>query len=971
MMEHVAVAVQHIHDAKILHRDLKPSNIMIESSGHSWVIDIGLGRELDRSEDALPGTVLDPTRLADGMTGGIGTLAYMAPEQLGPLSGITDPARPAHHDARTDVWGLGATLYELLSLCLPFPGQSVKEVARKILSEPPGRLSGSIPRELKAICLKALEKDPGKRYESAAAFAADLRRWLEVRPTLAGESAVRRKAGRLLGWPWVWLRRLGFWSQRRRAAAFAAGLLTALLVGGIVGAKAQLDAARRELEILALPRLRSPIRQMGWFPKSWQHVRSLRGGSTSPDPQLQGQAAAALERIDARVVKTLPVAARAVEFDPRSDRLLIFRTSEVLKGKPWFRTTLWDRTTYQTVLERDLGPGVLAFRPDGTPLQLSWVHEEPPKSRLSTKLRLFNVTTGEILREYRSPLGGLTDLQAIALSRQGSRFAAVSVAVHREGDNFIPDGDDRTIAAWDAASDKPIHTLKHQATQDLILSPDGRLLAAWDVAGEITVWTLPDGKELSRFRVGRAPLFCLAFGRDPVWHEDSSVPPWLLAVGESSGLITVWDLRAGRPRSVCRGSIYEVRALDFSADGALLVSAGRNPAKLWDVATGTCLLDLGMGNILNNATFAPDGRHLSVNRESGFGAEPGVDLMELELGRGTRTLYGLQGNVEKTIFSPDGRLVAAVTHEWQVGIFDWPSGRLRGVLPGPVGRFADSFGMALDTEGRRFACSVGHQARLWDLETGRRIGQWTLPEGMGSLAFHGRDLLLLVRVETQSRLGVPYGPFDPRDPRVVRVYDLLSPNPTKAYKEITEFGWNMGDIVVTPDGSRFVVDGIGLDGGKLVRRFHVYDGPTGKLLQSLPIELPPDNSMSYARFDPSGRFLAAMLGQASLRFSLFELTAVTYRGSIDWPVDCLNPGATRWLAVLEATDNQPLQHVLYDREHREPLLRIVRDVRSAGSRCHCFSPDGRSVMTGNGDGTISICDLVEVNRRLSELHLGW
>ena len=150
------------------------------------------------------------------MTGGIGTLAYMAPEQLGPLSETADPARPARHDARTDVWGLGATLYELLTLRLPFPGQSAKEVARKIVSEPPERLNGSIPRELKAICLKALEKDPGKRYESAAALAADLRRWLEIRPTVAGESAIRRKAGRLFGGAWVWLRRLGFWSRRRR-----------------------------------------------------------------------------------------------------------------------------------------------------------------------------------------------------------------------------------------------------------------------------------------------------------------------------------------------------------------------------------------------------------------------------------------------------------------------------------------------------------------------------------------------------------------------------------------------------------------------------------------------------------------------------------------------------------------------------------------------------------------------------------
>ena len=282
----------------------------------------------------------------------VGTLAYMAPEQLGPHSGAVGPTRPARYDARTDVWGLGATLYELLSLRLPFSGQTTAEIARKILSEPPApeRLD---PRELKAICLKALEEEPDERYPSAAAFAADLRRWLESRPTLAGESVVHRKFGRAFGGPWVGIRRIGFWSRRRPAAAFVVGLLTTLLLVGILGAKAQLDAAQREIEILALTQHRRPIRQNDWSEKSWKLALALRGSSTSPDPRLQGLAAAALEGIDARVVKTMPGPAQAVEFDPRSERLLLFQMDESEKVKSWFRTTLWDRTTDRTLVVRD------------------------------------------------------------------------------------------------------------------------------------------------------------------------------------------------------------------------------------------------------------------------------------------------------------------------------------------------------------------------------------------------------------------------------------------------------------------------------------------------------------------------------------------------------------------------------------------------------------------------------------------
>jgi serine/threonine protein kinase/WD40 repeat protein len=967
MMEHVAIAVQHIHDAKILHRALKPSNIMIESSGHSWVIDIGLGRGLDEAENDCRGTIRDLARTGDGMTQGVGTLAYMAPEQLGTLAGFADSARPVRYDARTDVWGLGATLYELLALRLPFPGESMQEVAGKIASEPPELLNGGIPRELKAICLKALEKEPSQRYESTAAFAADLRRWLELRPTLAGEASIRRKAGRVLGWPWVRARRLGFWSRRRPAAAFAAGLLTALLLVGIAGAKAQLDAKQRELELLALPRLRQPIRQMDWFPKSWGHIRSLRGGNRSADPQLQGQAAAALEGIDAHVIKTLPGAAHVLEFDPGSKRLLIFRGGVDETKKPWFRTTLWDRTTYRTLVERDLGAGVLAFRPDGTPLQLSWVYGDLPKSKLFTKLRLFHVTSGEILREYRSPLEGLSHLRAIALSRQGSRLAAVALPVHQNGGALIPDGDTTTIAVWDAASDKPIQTLKHKATQDILLSPDGRLLAAWDTEGEITVWTLPDGKELRRFRVGRAPVLCLAFGRDPVWHEDGSAPPWLLAVGESHGLVTVWDLRAQRPRSVCRGSKFDVRAMDFSADGALLLTGGHDPSKLWDVATGTCLLDLTVGYMAPTLAFAPDGRHCAVSD----GGAAAVEVVELELGHDVRTLYGLQNIVLTTIFSPDGRLVAGATHEWEIGIWEWPSGRLVGVLPVPVGRFVDNLGIAFDMDGRRLAFSGGRQAQLSDLQTKRLIKQWDLHEGLcDSLAFMAPEHLLLIRCETETGREGPFSNVNPRlDPRVVRIYDLLSPTPTKALREVIDFPVHVHAIRLAPGGSTFVVVGVAEDKDRLIRRSRVYAAPSGKLLHDLPRRLEPQAS-STPHFDPSGKVLAVGVdrGEDGLGHpSMFDLAGLKYRGTFSVPVSCLNPGAS-W--SMGRSYDRPAELALFDLARGQPLLRIAADVEATYSSFN-FSPDGRHVMFGRRDGTISVLDLPEIDGQLSDLHLSW
>src|SRR5205814_1145831 len=122
----------------------------------------------------------------------------------------------------------------------------------------------------------------------------------------------------------------------------------------------------------------------------------------------------------------------------------------------------------------------------------------------------------------------------------------------------------------------------------------------------------------------------------------------------------------------------------------------------------------------------------------------------------------------------------------QIGIWEWPSGRLLGVLPAPVGRFVDSLGMAFDADGRRFACSGGHRAQLWDLQSERLIKQWDLHEGLcDALGFPTPNRLLLIRAETRSGRQGPFS--NVTDPRVVRIYDLLSPAPTKPLREITDF----------------------------------------------------------------------------------------------------------------------------------------------------------------------------------------
>lgn len=168
----LASAVEHAHQRGVMHRDLKPSNVLVSDAGQVKVIDFGVARPLDRDQDTL--------RTGEGQV--VGTLAYMAPEQLA--------ARPDDIDVRADVYALGVVAFELLSGALPIDlrGKSIADAARALGEEEPRKLGSIAPAcrgDLEWIVARALEKEPERRYRSAGAFADDLRRYLNDEPVLA------------------------------------------------------------------------------------------------------------------------------------------------------------------------------------------------------------------------------------------------------------------------------------------------------------------------------------------------------------------------------------------------------------------------------------------------------------------------------------------------------------------------------------------------------------------------------------------------------------------------------------------------------------------------------------------------------------------------------------------------------------------------------------------------------------------
>jgi tRNA A-37 threonylcarbamoyl transferase component Bud32 len=200
LMAKVARTVQYAHVHGVLHRDLKPSNILLDERGEPHLTDFGLAKCIEK-ENGLTQTGLI-----------VGTPAYMAPEQvLGRRRGTTTAA---------DIYGLGAVLYKLLTGRPPFQAETMYELLDQLLvrePEPPRDYNPEIDRDLESICLKCLEKQPSRRYESAAELAVDLERWLAGKPIKA-QPATR------------WERASRWYHRNRRGVAVSAALVGLVMV---------------------------------------------------------------------------------------------------------------------------------------------------------------------------------------------------------------------------------------------------------------------------------------------------------------------------------------------------------------------------------------------------------------------------------------------------------------------------------------------------------------------------------------------------------------------------------------------------------------------------------------------------------------------------------------------------------------------------------------------------------------------
>ncbi|MDR3621788.1 MAG: protein kinase [Paludisphaera borealis] len=876
LLEPIARAVGLAHSQGIVHRDVKPSNIIIDSRGKPYLSDFGLAKPLEQS---LTLTKTDAL---------LGSPPYMSPEQARDSSQV-GPA--------SDVYSLGATFYEMLTGRPPFQASDPIETMRQVIDEfpvPPQRLNRAVPRDLETICLRCLEKDPGRRYGTADALADELKRFRE------GEPIVTRP---LSSWGHV-----ARWTRRRPATAGLVAAVVLSLLFVLADTTYHLQQARKTLAELEFRAYRDSLVMISGAIDAGRMPDAERRLEECPE-NLRGWEWRFLNRLCHRkstVLNSSRGSIYGVAFRPGGGAL-------AAGGR---RGTLgvWDVGSDAKALDL---PGVPA---ETTIRAVDWSQTADGRERIAA-----GCSDGLVRIWTKSdPAGGWEPPREL----RGHDGAVDALAFTADGRRLATTGDDGRIQVWEVAgaSDQPAWNLKSVGTSILGVSfgPWNDRLVSVGEDQVVRVWRL--GPK------GTATHLDLGSTRDVSLGVAVSHGGRLIAAAGAEGRVTIWSPDAPGVLKELTAHFEGVNALAFSPDDQRLATAGADRAvKLWDTESWTTVLArTSHDDQVEALAFSADGQRLASAAADGsiviWDARPWVQAAILP----PRTLLGHVGSVSALAVRGDGRQIATAGADAVVRLWDAATGRLTDTL---VGHLNKVNALAYSPDDQLLA-SAGRDGavRIWRL---CRPEDATTKPDVRLLGYH-RERCIALAFSPDGRL-LATGGAD----RVVRLWDAVGSRPPVAWSAADE----VYCLAFSPDGRLLATAGADDDGAISLWELNpVGDRRERRLLGH-------QRQINSLAFSPDGRCLASVSHDWTGRiWDLKTGRAVVLRGHLSrlWGVAVSDDGQ------VVATAGGDWSIRIWDRETGEQQAALLG--HQGRVRAVAFDPQGRYVASTGDDGEVRIWD---------------